>query len=335
MGEVQEAGPAVGQNLTDAHWRILFGDEPGIHADTDGTAYEMTLPTSSDIAEVGSPNIDSIARVGGFFHRVPAGTTQSIEIPPSIDAAAGRTDIIAVRLDPTWADGVFPVRLYRIPGTEGSAALPVYDQSPPGVEDLPLWGVNRKAGQSLNQASLTDLRMRTGPNLLAAEGLTFPSMVPLGTRATRGGATYRRDLAAGAPTWIKDVYEQTVLTGLAATASAGTGWQRQSDCRLVRLGNLRWLHLVVHRSGSTLTSNSTTGGIQDQLLASLNGIDNPPSGVAVTTSGRVRDAGGNTYAATGHVTAAGNAYLNWMAPGVSIGPSSPDDSIRLDACWFV
>ncbi|WP_163185942.1 hypothetical protein [Cellulosimicrobium sp. SL-1] len=198
----QESGPLAGQNFTDDVWRAINGPEPAIVGDVDGSAYALTLPTGTDNALLGSPTQDSTSIVAGFMHRIPAGQTQQIEIPPSTDAATGRTDIIVARYDPAFSTVPGPCRLARVPGVEGSSALPSLDEAPPGVEDFPLWAVTRKKGESLNQAARRWLGRRTGPSLDVPAREPLPPNVPLGTRARRGRGEYVRELdAQGAPTW--------------------------------------------------------------------------------------------------------------------------------------
>lgn len=205
MAEVQESGPLVGENFTDAQWRALFGGEAAIVGDNDGSAYKLNLPTGSDVVEIGSTTQESTAVVGGFSHRIPAGATQSLTIPASSNAAVGRTDIIAVRLNQgsfTTAPG--PVRLVRVPGVEGSAAAPSLNQAAPGVEDMPLYAVTRKQGQSLTQAAVRDLRRRSGPSLYVPANAALPGQVPLGTRAYRDDVEYLRYLnSSGTVEWLE------------------------------------------------------------------------------------------------------------------------------------
>lgn len=191
------------QKFTVADWRALFGAEPGIVGDVDGSAYKLTLPTGTDDAVLGSTTQDSTSVVGGALHQIAAGQTQTVTIPASTNAAAGRTDLIVVRYDAaTYTTDPGPCRLYRVAGVEGSTALPTLDEAPPGVEDMPLWAVTRKQGQSLNQAASRWLGRRTGPNLLVPSGESLPADVPLGTRAERGGIEYVRDLnSSGTPAW--------------------------------------------------------------------------------------------------------------------------------------
>lgn len=228
MAEVQESGPIIGLPLDDDTWRSLLGDEAAVIGDTDGTAYGITLPPASDSVELGSATIDSTARVGGFLHKIPAGTTQSLNIPASTNAPIGRTDLIVARLDlATWGSASpGPVRLYRIAGVEGSAAVPTYDPVTPGVEDLPLWTITRKQGQALTQASVTDLRVRSGPSLLVPTDASLPSNLPLGSRARRDGVEYAREMVASLPQWepvnvtgVRPLYVRGRTSGLAMPAN--------------------------------------------------------------------------------------------------------------------
>ncbi|MHA7620233.1 hypothetical protein ACX12M_17105 [Cellulosimicrobium cellulans] len=201
----QQSGPITGVNFTDGLWRDLFGDEPAIVGDVNGTAYQITTPTSTDQVLIGSPSQDSIARVGGFAHKIPAGQTEPLTVPPSTDSSVGRTDLIVCRYDPTWgAQEPGPVRLHRIAGVEGSNARPAYDGGPPGIEDLVHYAITRKQGQALNQAAVVDLRTRTGPSLLLTKDDELPTNVPLGTRARRGRGEFVRELAGspGQPAWV-------------------------------------------------------------------------------------------------------------------------------------
>src|SRR5690606_30951085 len=178
----------------------------GIVGDADGSAYNLTLGAGTDDAQLGSTTQDSVAVVGGFMHRIPAGQTQAVTIPPST-TAVGRTDIIAVRLDSgTYTSAPGPCRLVRIAGVEGSSARPSMDEAPPGVEDFPLWAVTRKGNgttaEGLNQAAKVDLRRRQGPNLLVPAGEPLPPNVPLSTRAARGNEVWRRVLnSSGTAEW--------------------------------------------------------------------------------------------------------------------------------------
>lgn len=198
----QESGPLAGQNFTDTTWRALFGGEPAIVGDAIGDAYTLTQPPSTDDVTLGSALRDSTSVVGGFVHRIPAGSAQALTIPASSNASFGRTDLIVVRYDPSYTTVPGPCRLYRIPGVEGSSARPAYNASPPGLEDMPLYAITRKQGEALNQASVVDLRVRTGPSLVVPAGASVPASVPLGTRLYRDGTVYQRALVDLAPAWV-------------------------------------------------------------------------------------------------------------------------------------
>jgi hypothetical protein len=203
----QTSGPITGETFTDAEWRETVGDEPGILSDVDGTSYTLTLPTSSDVATVGSASQDSMAIVGGFRHKIPLGQTEGITIPAA--SSATRTDLIGLQYDPTWgAAAPGPVRLHRVAGTEG-AGQPTYDAAHPGVEFMPLWSVTRAVGQSLNQATTKDLRVRTGRNLHVPTATALPTSVPLATRAyvKSAGLEYLRTLNdQNTPVWVRTAY---------------------------------------------------------------------------------------------------------------------------------
>lgn len=336
MAEVQQAGPLIGQNFTDATWRAILGGEPAIVGDTNGSAYNLTLPPASDSVELGSTSIQSTAVVGGFAHIVPAGTTQSLVIPPSTDASVGRTDLISVRLDPTtYTAAPGPVRLYRIPGTEGSAAAPSYDDGPPGVEDMPLYAITRKLGEALTQADVTDLRVRTGPHLLTEPGVTpFPSL-PLGSTATRDGIDWSRELdSGGSPVWVERHRPVERLLGLDATQEAADNWQRQTGCEMVRDGEWRSVNLVARRSGSTVSSTSNGNfNTGDLRVMRLHSTDRPVRDTPVSAILRTAT-GGNTYGAGAYIDSAGWLVIVSTNPNLSFGPSGPLDTVRVQTAYY-
>lgn len=217
----QSSGPiAQGTNaerqLTDVTWRDMFGDEPGVVGDMDGSSYALALPSSSDVASVGSPTQVSTARVAGFVHRIPAASPEGITIP--VASGSARTDILALRYDPAFTGLPGPVRLTRIPGT--TAALPTYDAGPPGVEDMPLWGITRQPGQSLSQATVTQLFPRLAPALSLADDAALPLSSPLGTVVFQGTGMYRRVLVSGTPAWARALTNNAGTSGLPIAGSA-------------------------------------------------------------------------------------------------------------------
>lgn len=223
---VQSSGPiaqgtASERQFTDVLWRDLFGDEAGVVGDLDGTSYALALPSSSDIVSVGSASQVSTAKVAGFVHRIPAASPEDIFIPPASGSA--RTDIIALRYDPGFTGLPGPVRLTRIAGT--TSALPAYDAAPPGVEDLPLWGVTRQPSQTLSQATVTRLFPRLAPSLHLPAGAPLPLSSPLGTEVRLGTATYRRVMGtSGSPTWVPSYTQYGTIALLDNSAvPAGVG----------------------------------------------------------------------------------------------------------------
>lgn len=204
---VQSSGPiSQGSNaerqMTDVLWRDLFGDEPGVVGDSVGTAYYWNVTAESgNIVQIGSLHVDSLARVAGFAHRIPMGQLESIEIPDA--SGVDRTDVIALRYDPTYTGAPGPVRLIRIAGT--SSAVPAYDATPPGVEDLPLWAVTRKPGQALNLATVVRMFPRRVPMLVTDANAPLPLDSPQGTHLRRGTQKYIRTIDSSFnPVWQLD-----------------------------------------------------------------------------------------------------------------------------------
>lgn len=214
----QSSAPIVGVNLSDQDWRDLFGQEAGVVADYDGTSYALVVSTDSDTINVGSPTQPSLARVGGFTHVIPDGQPEPVTIPAADTTA--RTDIIALRYDPTFTGAPGPVRLVVITGT--SSGIPVYDDAPPGLEDLPLWAITRQPGQSLAQATKKQLFTRLAVALDLPDGASLPLSSPLGTVVRQGTTMYRRVLGSGGvAAWVQDMYVQaTAPTG----APEGAVW---------------------------------------------------------------------------------------------------------------
>lgn len=195
----RSSGTATERQLTDILWRDRFGDEAGVLGDLNGTAYALTRPTTGDDVQVGSATQASLATVAGFSHKIPAGTPETITIPAAV--GSNRTDLITLRYDPTFTGPPGPVRLTRVPGS--SATLPVHDDAAPGVEDLPLWAITRKPGESLAQATVQRLFPRVSTVIDLAIGAALPLSSPLGTIAYQGAVAYRRELSSsGTPAWV-------------------------------------------------------------------------------------------------------------------------------------
>lgn len=322
--DAQESGPLPTETFTLGRWRQIFGAEPGIVGDTDGSAFGLTLPPSSDTAEVGSATLESIAIVGGHPLIIPAGTTQSIDIPASTNPTIGRTDIIAAQRDSAaFNTDPGPVRLVRIGGTEGSAALPSYS-SP---LTLPLWAITRKQGQSLNEAVPRDLRVRRA-SVFAVPGGTpggiLPQSAPLGTRATRDGTAYRREMVGSSAQWVEESWPVSVTSGSSALGTA-EGWTREPGSRMERQGPRRWLHGEAEKAGGPLVA-SPVGGLGDVVIANLPATtDRPPADISAVA--RVVDTAGATYQAGVHITTDGEIKINSALPNVEIR------TVIFDAYW--
>jgi hypothetical protein len=334
MPEVQEAGPLLGQNFTDAVWRAIFGAEPSIVGDTNGSSYGITLPPASDSVELGSASIESRSVVGGFGHVIPAGTTQSLEIPASTNPTIGRTDLITVRLDQssfTTAPG--PVRVYRVPGVEGSADRPAYDGGPPGVEDMPLYAITRKQGQALTEAIIVDLRVRTGPHLYVAPGALMPTNVPLGSTATRGTIDYSRELVSGTATWVEKRRDRVVLAGSDVVQSPGEGFLRRDGSQLVRDGKSRDFTYTVWKGFPARNPNPAMDGAL--IVGKLHDQDKPISPDQVALSGWAIDEGGTTRAAMGYVAFNGDVIWSWASANTPFGADGRDKTLVLHGTWQV
>lgn len=338
MAEVQLSGPLTDQNFTDDQWQAIFGSNAGVIGDTDGTAYNITLPPATDTVEIGSATIDSRSVVGGYEHLIPAGTTQSLSIPASTNPTIGRTDLIVARFNAaTFTTAPGPVRLVRIAGTEGSAALPSHDTTLPSPVDLVLYAITRKQGQGLNQAIVVDRRPRAGWNYLIPPGGSLPQTAPLGATATRDGIRYRRDFDGATVDWIQETWPTVVLEGDAATFAEFANWDRQAQCEMTRFGengDQREAHLVARRTADTVTANGNGGFEPDLRVMQLHAADRPvhdtPVACVIKSS-----AGGNTYHAGAFIGSDGWLTITSTGPNVPIGPAGPDDAVTAHAVWKV
>jgi len=195
------------RQFTDVMWRDRFGDEAGVLADYDGSAYALTLPSDSDIVTIGSTTQASLATVAGFFHKIAQNSTESITIPAA--SGSSRTDIIALRYDPTYTGAPGPVRVVRIAGS--SSSIPAYDASPPGVEELPLWAITRAVDQNLSQATVQRMFPRLAPAMELSSSSPMPTSSPLGTVLRYGNVDYRREMVGGSPGWVMQAAPRGIL----------------------------------------------------------------------------------------------------------------------------
>lgn len=147
----QTSSPLVGINWTDEDFRAHWSDLDAVLGPPGGSAYALTLPSTGNDVTVAPGS----ARVAGFLHQVTA--SEPLTVPAA--SSLSRTDTITVRYDPAWpVDGnARPCRLVRVAGTPGAGA-PTLDLLPPGAEELPLWQITRAPSQTLNQATVQDVR---------------------------------------------------------------------------------------------------------------------------------------------------------------------------------
>jgi hypothetical protein len=333
--DAQQSGPLPGTGpaakFTQGLWTKHNAIGAGVTGDTDGTAFNLTLPPDGNTAEVGSATIDSIAKVGGFPLIIPAGTTQSLEIPASSNGTTGRTDLIVARFAPgEYTTSPGPVRLERLEGTEGSESAPT-----PTVSELPLYAVTRKQGQSLNQATVVDLRPRAGWNYLVPAGGSLPTSVPLGARAVRDGRAYRRDLVAGSVDWVLESRPPELITGTAALAQFYSNWQGQVQCSLVREHDTGRRTLTVVARRTTQLQASSWGNLDEVQVARVFNADRPMARTPMAATVRTNTTAGPRALAGAHMEDSGIVYLNSMLPNAVIGPSGPNDTFTATATWFV
>lgn len=329
--DAQESGPLPGTGpsakFTQGLWITHFGQNAGIVGDTDGTAFSLTKPPATDFVEIGSATIDSVCKVGGFPLRIPAGETQSLEIPPSLTGGTvGRTDLIVARLNTgTFTTSPGPVRLVRIAGTEGSADLPSHNTTLPSPVDLVLYQITRKQGQGLNQAIVVDRRPRTGWHYLVPAGAPLPQTAPLGSTATRDGVRWRRDFVGEAVDWVVESVPVRRLTGSSFTFGAAfPGWSQEATQRLVlgADGVSLWVHIEVTKSGGQIVVPDS-GSLGDNTnLLTLNAEWKPQvpvSGSAYVTSDAAveRNAGAR-------INATGVVQVTSAQPGASVRKVTAD-----------
>lgn len=326
MAEVQLSGPLTDQNFTDDQWQAIFGSNAGVIGDTDGTAYNITLPPATDTVEIGSATIDSRSVVGGYEHLIPAGTTQSLSIPASTNPTIGRTDLIVARFNAaTFTTAPGPVRLVRIAGTEGSAALPSHDTTLPSPVDLVLYAITRKQGQGLNQAIVVDRRPRAGWNYLIPPGGSLPQTAPLGATATRDGIRYRRDFDGTTVDWILESYTRSVLSGT-DVATDGDDYDTRTASRLSRDGVKRYMNLISGLAGSPANPNPEVDG--ERRVGRLAVSDRPAASVAL--AGFAKNTANVARAASGRVDPDGWVIWHWVS---SSGLFPTGSTITLTGRW--
>jgi hypothetical protein len=313
--------------FTDRGWRAAFAGQTGVVCDSDGSAFNLTLPAEGATAELGSATQPSRLVVDGYGLEVPQGATQSLDIPASSGGGTnGRTDLVVARLDlDTFTGDPGPVRLYRIEGTEGSTTRPSATYDPNGVRDLPLYAVRRREGESLNQAIVTDLRARIGRNHLIPAGQGLPAYASLGDTATRGGEVYRWDFAGSSVDWMVQVAARTVLSGT-NVATTGDDWVVRPASRLSRDLVKRWMNLHVGLAGSPVNPNQEVDG--ERRVGRLASADRPA--VSVPLTGFAQNTAGLTRAAQGRIDPDGWVVWYWAS---TTGRVPTGSTVALSGTW--
>jgi hypothetical protein len=327
---VQVSGPLPLQKFTRDLWVSHFGRRQGIEGDTDGSAFGITLPAGGDVAEIGSPTLKSLAKVHGFPIEIAQGATQSVPIPPSVTGGSnGRTDLVVARYSTGFTPAPGPVRLHRIQGTEGSLAVPNYNSR----TDLRLWSVRRRQGEGLNQAIVADLRSWVADPILVAPGAPLPASAPLGTRATREGSTWRRDIDGTSVQWVLEYAPPEIITNpLLATMDVADGWSRMANTRLERDGRWRIATFTVRRTGGAITSNAR-GGLGDMVIVQLHPADRPFPGTTIPAY--VASSNNGTTQAGVHVSGAW-ITLDSLPPNTEISnPGVGNASLIISGVWKV
>lgn len=321
MAEVQVFEPELEVDFTDRGWRAAFAGRTGVVCDTNGSAFGLTKPAEGSTVEIGSPTIPSRLVVDGFGLEIPAATTQSLSVPASVGGANGRTDLIVGRL----TAGPMDLKLHRIPGTEGSLALPAASHNATGTRDLLLYAIRRIQGQGLNQAIVTPLMPRIGHHYLVPATGTLPANASLGDIATRGGTRYRYDFVGSSVDWVVESVPIRRLTGSSFTfGAAEPGWSQEATQRLVvgADGVSLWVHIEVTKSGGEIIVSSS-GSLGDNTnLLTLDAAWKPQvpvSGSAYVTSDAAieRNAGAR-------INAAGMVQVTSAQPGASVRKVTAD-----------
>jgi hypothetical protein len=298
-------GTPVQRQFTDVLWGDLFGDGPGIVQDFDGSAYKLSLSSTSDTATVGSDTEDSISRVGGFNHTIPKSQPETLTIPPATGAT--QTAILGVKYDPASTGSPCSLVMYPSPGTPDG--VPLRNSQPDGVVVLPLWSVTRQPAQVLSAATVTDLRRWTSSTVYPT---TLPSEAPLGTVALLSTQRTRvRQMGSAGPAWVDPT--PTAVKGFAIATqdrnqvvqSDGT-WEQGVPTPPLS-GSLAIVSLDVQ-----LQATGTTGQANVAAFLNYNGTQvsivhawraTPPARTTVTMTARFAPTpGGNLALATQNIS---------------------------------
>ena len=219
-----------------------------------------------------------------------------------------------------------PVRLFRVAGTEGSLTPPTatYDQD--GIRDEVLYAVRRRQNEGLNQAIVTDMRRRLGYNYDVHRDAPLPANAPLGSRCSRSGTVYRRDVVGSTIDWVEEWRARSVLTGSSLVAQTGEGFDVRPASTLTREALKRTLNIIVGLSGSPWNPNDEVDG--ERRVIRLATSDRPPIDWALV--GIAQNTAGVRRAAAGRVDSDGWVTWHWASTG---GRFPTGSVITLTGTW--
>lgn len=236
--------------------------------------------------------------------------------------------------------GTYLSELVYVAGT-ASKAVPAVDQIA-GDDDTQWIALCQVTSGETAVQLVEDLR------LVATEGsssyVCYSSLAMDQLNDAVGSQIYRADLdthykrvssTTGVLSWKNlktefDTYD-TILTGTAASLGPGSGWNRQSTCRMVRKGKMRWGYFELERANnaSTITSDTRGGGFVSQLVE-LHQADKPH--YEVPLAGRITTAAGNNFHASATATAGASVNFFSMAPNLSAAPGA---LVIVSGFWWV
>lgn len=167
--------PLSGANFSTGQWRDVFGGTDGI-IDCDGTSEtdgRLTLSSVDDTATIAA------CRVKHRGYILDIDPSESFELAAVTSAT---TYAVGAMFDPA-SEATAPLALYAADKT----AIVI----PSSGSYLPLYEVTRQPSQTLNLATVKDLRRFVGPSIVVAKGV-LPDDAPVGARLWDGVDEYYR-----------------------------------------------------------------------------------------------------------------------------------------------
>jgi hypothetical protein len=243
------AGPAA--NISHTMWRDTLSGSAG-YFDPASAGMDLTLPSSGNNAQIATGK----QRYRGFVLKVTA--TESVTL-----AAPTTTPLvyrIGIMYDPgRQADPAGPLYIYGGLKTGVAAATPV------GGSFFPMWEITRGLSQTLDLASVIDMRQWVYGPIWRADGQPAPSSYPYGQElmvpmppgtgmvkrmVRRGGAGSEWWHKESGPVWdaTEDVHDLSLAGGI--SPFAGTPWISKSGGEFVIGG-------AVKRSSGNFLANTT------------------------------------------------------------------------------